>query len=110
MRPLVIGLSVFVLLGLAAVDQARGEETVVVACAVGSLVPGAPSAFVISCDKSAGVPGVCPVFTGNPEEPFASCAQTLAFFLSLPGYKLVNVQSSSLGPVYTLVGPARNRD
>ena len=106
---LVIGLSVFVLLALG-VDHARAEETVVMACAVGALVPGFPSAFVLSCDKSAGVPGVCPIFTGSPDEQGVSCAQTLAFFLSLQGYKLVNVQSSSSGPIYTIVGPTGNRD
>jgi hypothetical protein len=42
----------------------------------------------------------------------ASCAQTLAAFLSLPGYKVVNVQpgsSFSGGAFYTIAGPSRNQ-
>ena len=52
------------------------------ACFVGP-PPGLPAAYVISCDNSAGVPGVCPVFPGGPEDVLVSCAQTLAFVLSL---------------------------
>jgi hypothetical protein len=36
------------------------------------------------------------------------CAQTLASFLSLPGYKLVNVVPSPSSGPNTIVGPSRN--
>jgi hypothetical protein len=41
----------------------------------------------------------------------ASCAQTLAAFLSLPGYKVVNVQPGAFsgGAFYTIAGPSRNQ-
>ena len=50
-------------------------------------------AYVTTCDKSAGVPVACPppffFLEGQRATP---CAHTLAAFLSLPGYKVVNVQ------------------
>ena len=40
----------------------------------------------------------------------SSCAQTLAAFLSLPGYKVVNVQPGfNGGAFYTIAGPSRNQ-
>src|SRR5262245_36847217 len=95
-------LSVLLLVAFTA-NQVGADEIVIVACAGGALVPGFPSAFVLSCDKSANVPGVCPVFTGAPGETGVSCAQTLAFFLSLRDYKLLNVQNVTGNPIYTIV-------
>ena len=103
---LLAALSVLVLVGFT-VNLVGAEEAVIVACAVGALVPGYPSAFVLSCDKSSNVPGVCPVYGGAIEDPAVSCAQTLAYFLSLPDYKLVNVQTANGNLIYMIVRQPR---
>ena len=49
------------------------------------------------------------VFFGSEGQQAAACAQTLAAFLSLPGYKLANVQPVFSGVLYTIAGPSRNQ-
>ena len=101
-------------LGVAVVEA---DETVVLVCTPdlvgpqGNPVP-VPPVYVTTCDKSAGVPVACPPpFFFLPEQPAASCAQTLAAFLSLNGYKLANVQPGpgGVGALYTIAGPSRNQ-
>jgi len=83
---------------------ARAAETVILACRVPP--PGIPgSSEVSSCGTSAGVPVACPVSPPFPPPPGlgASCAQTLANFLTPSGFKLADVHAIFDQIVYTIV-------
>jgi hypothetical protein len=109
-----LALTLFLALGVAVVEA---DETVVLACTPDIVGPGGnpvpvPPVYVTACDKSAGVPVACPPpFFFLPGQQAASCAQTLAAFLSLPGYKVVNVQPGAFsgGAFYTIAGSSRNQ-
>src|SRR4030095_2453537 len=100
--------TVLLVLGVAGVSA---DEAVVLVCTptLGLGVP-TPPVFVTTCDRSAGVPVACPPpLFGLEGAQAASCAQTLAAFLSLPGYKLANVQPMGNAVLYTIDGPSRNQ-
>ena len=110
MKIVLSALAVTRLLALGAVVEA--DETVILLCTpnIGAPVP-VPPVCVTTCDKSAGVPVACPPpFFFFEGQQAVSCAQTLAAFLSLPGYKVVNVQPGfNGGALYTVAGPSRSQ-
>jgi len=82
----------------------RAADTVILTCRVGGPVPGPLE--VSSCAPSAGVPVACPVTPPGPPPPpgfGAPCAQTLANFLTPPGFKLLDVHIVFDQIVYTIV-------
>src|SRR5262245_51487904 len=107
MKTVLSALAVTVLLALG-VARVSADEAVVLVCTPTLADFGfpVPPVFVATCDKSAGVPVACPPPFLGPGQEGVSCAQTLAAFLSLPGYKLANVQpSAGVSVLYTISGP-----
>ena len=110
-----LAVTLLLALGVAVVEA---DETVILLCTPDIVGPQGnpfpvPPVYVTTCDKSAGVPVACPppFFFLEGQQPTA-CAQTLAAFLSLPGYKVVNVQPGATfsgGGFYTIAGPSRNQ-
>ena len=98
------GLIVFLMLSAflgASAPYAAADQVVILGCRPDMAV----QAFVvIECGTSAGVPVACPVLDPSGITG-PSCAQTLATFLSVPGFQLVVTQApaSSASVVYTII-------
>jgi hypothetical protein len=98
-------MSVGLLLGLLP-GPVRADETVILACRVGSFPGSISIPSIAACGTSAGVLVACPVSPVPPPPPGAPgvpCAPTLATFLTQPGFKLVDVHATTDQIVYTIV-------
>ncbi|MDX1252834.1 MAG: hypothetical protein IDH49_11400 [Gammaproteobacteria bacterium] len=96
MRKVTVSMIFWILLGMGAESMAA-QEVVILTCRVTGNGFVSRPVEVDGCSKSGGVGPACPVIPG------ASCAQTLADFLSVSGFEIKTTQGYlGDGVIYTL--------